>query len=290
MNSLKYEDLNLDIYQYQDCRSLLKDYFEKCQELDKRYSFRYFSKTLGLSSPGYIQAMLQGKKPVSDRLMENMIHLLGLKKETRAYFEMLVRLDRVDFNSPLYQEYYQAIQTIRSKHLQVKSLDEAQYNCISSWYHWVIREMAMMQGASLKVQWLKRCLNRFVPITGKQIMRIVEDLKEARLLEETDGSLVVKDPVVNLGDETSAMMLKRYHMGAMEQGILSLNNKAKDRDYGSVLVATNPEKIQLAREKLRKTRREIMEILQASPEEASLVVSWSYQFFPVAELVENADE
>ncbi len=281
-------DLELDVYQYRDCRSLLKDYFESCKREDKKYSFRHFTKRLGLNSPGYIQSILQGKKSISDRLLEQLIQLMGLRHNKRAYFELLVRMERVDFSSPLYQEYYEAAQSMRSKNLKITSIDEAQCNCISSWYHWVVREMTMLKGATLNIQWFKKCLNRFIPLSTKQVIGIIEDLKTAELLVEQDHEISTPDPIINFADDKISTVLKMYHKGTMEQGILSLGTKAKDREYGSVLIATTPEKCQIVKEKLRKMRREVLESLETPSGEATVLVSFSYQMFPAAQ-VEDKD-
>ncbi|MGK5093283.1 TIGR02147 family protein [Deltaproteobacteria bacterium TL4] len=284
------QDLQLDIYRYRDFRTILKIYFEACKDNHVKYSYRYFTKALGLNSPGYIQSILNGKKTLSDRLMREFIQMMGLPQSSRDYFELLVKMERVDFSSSLHHEYYQAAQMLRTKKIKVKTINESQIDCISSWYHWVIREMTLLKGAHLKVQWFRRCLHKLVPLSGKQIIKIIEDLKEAHLLQEQEGTLLTPDPVLNFADESISTLLKMYHRGTLEQGILSLGTKAHEREYGSVLAATTPEKVALVKEKLRKTRREILEMLDAPVGEATELVSFAYQFFPVAQAKEDADE
>lgn len=93
---------------------------------------------------------------------------------------------------------------------------------------------------------------------------------------------MIQDTMVNLADDTMARLLKQYHKGLLEQGILSLATAAKDREYGALLVATTPEKVKLLKEKLRKFRHELLETLDTPPGEADLLISFGFQMFPIA--------
>lgn len=284
-----FEDLKIDVYQYLDYRLLMKDYFDSCRKHDKRYSYRYFANRLELRSPGYIQSLLKGDRKLSDKLTHEVCRLMQLSGDQRDYFELLIRMDRSEFGGDAHEEYYRRIQNLRSKKLVPKTLDEAQVECVSSWLHWVLREMTLLKGASLNVMWFRKCLSRFLNISTKQVLKGLEDLKQAKLLDEEDGRIFAPDPVLNFADERVSSVLKFYHKEAMEQGVAAMANKAQDREYGSVLVATTPEKFQRLKEKLKKERREALELLNTEPGEASMVVSFSFQLFPVAKTPELAN-
>ena len=68
----------------------------------------------------------------------------------------------------------------------------------------------------------------------------------------------------------------------MERGAAGLAQPAAEREFGSIIVATTQEKFEAFKKKLSHSRREALAYLDTPPEEAEMVVSFSFQYFAVA--------
>lgn len=274
-----------NFYEYLDFRKLLKDYFEKCRNQSSTFSMRYFAKKLGFQSPNYIQRILVGDRKITEKSMSHFVKLLELDSEEQEYFELLVNVGQAqDMNRR--NHYFNQLISIRRKKLKVTTLDESQYVCISSWLHWVIREMSFLEGSIDNVQWVVRYLK--MPITPKEVAQCVKDLLNAGLLIGMDGELKAAMSSVNFPEEVYSLALHNYHQQILDQAKIALKvQRAKDREYGAILVATTSDKFQMAKEKIKKFRREILELLDTPDGEATRVVNYSFQLFQVVDEIDS---
>jgi len=278
------EDLGINIFEYYDYRSLLDDIFQALRSRDGKYSFRFFAKLLRLKSPGYIQSILNGKRNLSETVLGRIIENFGFSTDEREYLEILVRIKKTSFTNPFYPVYKSRLQEIRAKKLKLKLVKLAQYECVSSWVHWVIREMFLLKGAYLNIQWIKKSLKHSLALNTRQIQQCLDDLREAKLIEIEGEKVTVPDPVLSLDPKSLPALLTHYHSEAILRSVESLSLDEENREFGSVIVATTKEKFKRFKEKLQKDRSEALQLLSVKPGEAEMIVSHSFQFFPVAEL------
>ena len=278
------EDLGLNIFEYYDYQGLLIELFESIKKMDNKYSFRFFATRLELKSPGYIQSILSGKRNLSDTVLGKIFQIFNFTVDEQEYLELLVRLKKTSFTSPLYQSYKSRLQEIRAKKLKFKMVKLAQYECASSWVHWVIREMFLLKGASLDVKWIRKSLKRFLPLSSSQIQKYLDDLSTANLIEIDGDKVTVPDPILSLDPKSLPSLLKQYHSEAIMQSVENLSLDKVNREYGSIIVATSKEKFKHFKEKLQKDRRDALQLLTVPKEEANTLVSFNFQFFPVADV------
>ncbi|MBF0238428.1 MAG: TIGR02147 family protein [SAR324 cluster bacterium] len=278
------KDIPLDLYDFYDFREVLKEYFQQCAQQNKRYSYRYFSRRLELKSPGYIQSILKGERQMSAKFYEDVVGMMGLGSSELDYFDLLVRMDRARPGSHLYQEIIPKLRQFRAKTLKVKSIQQAQGECISSWLHWVVREMTLLKGASLNIQWFKKSLRQLFSVNSSQIAQCLEELKAARLLVEENFEITAPDPVIQIREKKLAPLLTQYHHDALTQAMAGLSLPAKQREYGSILVTTTPEKFMEFKKKLKQDRSEALKLLNVPPGEGTMLVSFSFQLFPIAQV------
>ncbi len=78
-----------DIYQYDDFRAFLKATFDEKVRVEKKYSQRQFAREAGFSNPGYFNDVLKGFKPLSERALEQMARVFGLKPSETEYLKLL---------------------------------------------------------------------------------------------------------------------------------------------------------------------------------------------------------
>ncbi|MBF0290423.1 MAG: TIGR02147 family protein [SAR324 cluster bacterium] len=270
-----------NLYEYLDYRTLLRDYFDGCRKKSSKYSMRFFAKRLGFGSPNYIQRILAGERKLSENTLDGLIEMLELKGTEQEYFELLVKMEQTK-DIKRRNQYFNQISSIRRRKIKVTTLDEAQYACISSWIHWVIREISFLNGPLENVQWILRHLR--VKVSASVITRCLKDLETAGLLMRQNENLKAAMSSINFPEEVYSLALLNYHQQILEQSIQALHEQSADeREYGAILAATTPEKYQLAKEKMKKFRREMLELLDTQEGEASRVINFSFQLFQVVD-------
>ncbi len=274
-----------NLYEYLDFRTLLRDYFEGCRAKSSKYSMRFFAKRLGFGSPNYIQRILAGERKLSEATLDRLIEMLELKGTEQEYFELLVRMEQTkDINRR--NQYFNQISSIRRRKTKVTTLDEAQYACISSWIHWVVREISFLDGPLENVQWILRHLR--VKVSPAVMTRCLKDLEAAGLLIRENGQLKAAMSSINFPEEVYSLALLNYHRQILEQAIQALHEQSSnEREYGAILAATTPEKYQLAKEKMKKFRGEMLELLDTPEGEATRVINFSFQLFQVMDDVNS---
>ncbi len=288
LKDLTFEELGMDVLSYKTPQSLLQAYVEFCQEISPRYSYRHFARRLGNTNPGYFQELIKGTRLITDRVREQLILLMGLKGNTVQYFELLVHQSRLSKDSVYYQECETLLNIIRNAPPKEKSFDESRIDCEFSLLHMVIREMAALKGGRIDLSWLQRHLTMYhLPFTKKDILQCIEDLKRNDLLEEKDGDLVVKHQVITFKGENLVELLMKQQQEVILNSVYGLKTPPKQREYGFQIVPTTPERIAIAKQKLKKVRQEIGEILEMPEGESTRLVSFSFQLYP---LVTISDE
>lgn len=277
-------ELSIDIYNYLDSRSLIRDYCQACKAKDSKYSQRFFAKKLGFGAPNYIKLITDGSRNISENMLDDFSQLMGLKGNDKEYFELLVRLTQAT-DIERRNHYFQQISSIRRKKLDVHKLVGAQFDCISSLLHLLIREMSFLPNFEGDPHWIAKQLS--FKVAPAEISRCLKDLEEAQLMVLRDGKLKAADSSISFPDEVRSLAIQNYHHGILDQAKQALQQPLDQREYGATLVATTPDKFKLVKDRLKKFRAEIMEILDTPEGKAEEVVVLSFQMFHVVEQQNN---
>ncbi len=281
---LTLQECGIDVYKYLDSRRLLQAYCNACKSRDSRYSLRFFAKELGYGSPNYVTLIIEGSRNISEKKLGNFSKSMGLTGAEREYFELLVRLTQSS-DVEGRNHYFQQISAIRRKKLQINQLEDAQFECITSWLHLLIREMSFLQDFSEDPHWINQQLTYKASVG--EITKCLKDLEEAGLLVRKDKKLQAADLSITFPDEVRSLAIQKYHQGILSQGQVALDQSLDQREYGATVIATTPEKFQLVKEKLKKFRAEVLDLLNTKEGEANEVVVLAFQLFHAVDYHES---
>lgn len=273
------KELGLNIFQYLDFKSVLSHYCKACKSKDNRYSFRYFSMRFGSKSPSFVKELLQGKHRISEKIFMELHEMLDLKGEQFEYYDILYRMEQYPEDSSLYRHYYERFRELRLK--KPLNIIEGQYECITSWFIWLIREVASLKGAYENPLWVKKCLN---PMLEKNIVHIVEAfdlLKQVDLLVPTEEGFHLPDPLQKMSPKDPR--LKLLYKELIELSLRFIKDTPDNRELGAFAIATTPEKYQKVKRNLKEFLHAQFFELDTPAGEASMVVSLSYQLLKLAE-------
>ncbi len=141
MNCDDLEAFKESIFEYDDYRAYLKDYFTFRKKLWKHFTQRYFAQKAGFNSHAFCNYVMNGKRNLSSNTIERFISAMELDSNMAEYFETLVYFNQEsDQNSK--KLYFQKLEKILMQK-QFYSLNGSQAKFYSSWYFAVLRELVV---------------------------------------------------------------------------------------------------------------------------------------------------
>jgi uncharacterized protein (TIGR02147 family) len=126
------------IYEYNDFRKFITDFYKAKHEQDHSYTKSLMSKLLGLpNSRSYMSHILKGKK-VSDTFIERFIRLFAFNRHAADFFRVLVKFNQAE--NPNERELYFE-QLIALNKTPKKYLYETSFQYYKNWFTAAIRAL-----------------------------------------------------------------------------------------------------------------------------------------------------
>ncbi len=87
------------LFEYEDYRTFIKDYFTLRKSIKSSFTQRYFANRSGISSPAFFNYVLHGKRNLSAKTLKKVSEALELNRTKAEYFENLVHFNQSDEQS-----------------------------------------------------------------------------------------------------------------------------------------------------------------------------------------------
>jgi uncharacterized protein (TIGR02147 family) len=225
---------------------------------------RAFSRKLGISSAA-LSEILSGKRQVSRKLAERISNRLMLSP---------VESNRV---LKLFEQPAAGTDT------RDVTLDAEHYSLISDWYHFGILSLAETAAFQSDLAEIARRLG----ITNGTARQAVDRLVRLNLLKRDGDELRPTGHQYHTSDGIKSQALRRAHANNLELARRSLEeDPVGDRDFSSMTMAIDPEKLPKAREMLREFRERLSAFLEGG--EKKKVYKVCMQLMPLSDReVEN---
>jgi uncharacterized protein (TIGR02147 family) len=258
------KQLTVVVYRYLDYRAFLRDAYRDRKQHQRGFSYRWFSRRAGLSSPNFLKLVIAA---------------FDLNVTETAFFCDLVAFNQA--RSPAEKnEYYERIRASR-RHREVRALDHHEFDYFSRWYYPAVRELVACKGFRDDPAWIARRL--VPPITPAQARHALELLTKLGLLRrDADGTLRQGEMLVSTGPEVRSLAVGNFHRQMMERAAASIELVAREeRDISGLTVALSDEACHRFKQRIVELRAELLQ-LSAAETEATRVVQLNFQLFPLA--------
>ena len=277
MTSAAQNKVIAGIFEYEDYRKFLMDYFREQKRLRKTFSHRYFARIAGFSSPSYFNSIATGKVNLTCKSLPKMLKGLGLGKKASEYFKALVHLNQASDPSEK-QRYRMEIERIRRRTCLYR-LEEKRAQYLSEWYNQVLREAAALADWGGDFSRLGKLL--IPPVSASKAEAAVKLLCEMELLRKTeDGRYLQTDAGVSV-EGLPAAMIRRARRQMAELGIDAAERLEADERYVAHTTMTVSRETYLKiTEILDKARTETIE-LALSDSQPEKVFEMMLQLFPL---------
>lgn len=276
-----------NIFEFLDYRAYLRAYYEAGKEHTTAFSYRYFAKQAGYSSPSFLRHVMRGERNLSSDSIVRFAKALDLDAEEKRFFNALVEYDQAE-NSLERRRAFELITASRRWKL-AKRLDEGFFRYLSCWYYPVIREMTARDDFVEDVHWIASQL--FPPVSPSEAKDALDVLLELGLIErDEEGRLHRGEPSLSTGHEVRSMGAGNYHRQMLERAAESIDSVDRDmRDLGAMTVCISPETVPELKKRIHEFREKLLDVCDRDPE-PSVVYQFNTQLFPLSQWNDDNEE
>lgn len=268
------------LFQYDDFRVYLRDWFAWMKSVKSGFSHRVFSRLTGFKAPNQLLLVIQGKRNVALNTVGKYFTALKLKQSERKYFELLVKFNQAD-DMVAKNEYFRELSTFWLK--KGSLLEPKQQKYLSNWYYAAIREMVNLKDFKEDGYWIARRLGGLV--TPPQARRAFEVLLELGLLKRNEqGKLVQDSHYVTTGDEIESVGAYLYHDQMIKLARESLRTKpSSERNLTALTFTMRKADYESVVAEIHEFRKKLVSLLQNRPSSAGdeILYQLNIHLFPM---------
>jgi len=283
---------SLNVFDYTSARQFMLDSLAEKQRRNPGYSLRQWCNKMGLQSHTLLTLLLQGKRPLRIKHAQFLSKGLDLNSQENLYFQALIQLE----NAETLEEKNLCRLWLSDLHpggnFTTRELDE--FSAISDWVHMTILSMSRLKGFTGAEEEIRKKLGKKISI--HEVRMAVNRLLDLGLLEKKDGTLVPTYHRVVTKDDVANSGAREYHRQVIDLAKNAIEEQdVSERELQSFAIAVPNEKIDLAKQMIRKFRTQFAEAIGASIGTGDEVYQMNMQFFrltesPVEKLVSTEDE
>lgn len=271
------------LFQYDDYRTYLKDYYSFQKEQNSFFSYQYLADKAGFKSKSFLYRIIKNGRCMSSTSAIKLSRALKHTRDEAEFFENLVGYNQAKTEEE--QEHYFG-RLVRITKRQ-KSLPENaiitpdKYELYSTWYHQVIRSLIDMYSFNGDYKWLAAMIRPH--ITESQARRSVELLKRLELIkQDNDGIYSSVQKTITTGAQVQKRALRSYYQSCLQIAQQSINGVAPElRNISGLTLGVSEKTYQKMVERLAELRQEFMQMAD-SDHEADRVYNIQFQAYPVS--------
>lgn len=249
-----------------------------------QFSYRYFSRVAGFSSPNFLKLVAEGQRNLSPKSIAKFAKGLGLDQEEQEIFETLVLLGQAQTDAER-NRYYLRLRR-RSPGTAATRMEEAQYRVYSLWYAMPIREMLALPEFKEDPEWIGQRLRP--PVPAHDVKKAIELLLEVGLIVRNteSGKLEPADPNISTGPKVRSLAVRNYHRAMLDLAAKSLDGVPLERrDVTALTVKLSDARYQQVRARIAKFRKELLEMIDdqrpTDVDDDHEVYQIGFQLFPL---------
>ncbi|MBN1307533.1 MAG: TIGR02147 family protein [Chitinispirillaceae bacterium] len=270
----------INVFEYQNYRTYLKDYYQYQKATKKNFSYRYFSEKAGVNTPSFLYYVIENKRNLTESSVLKISQAIGHSREEADYFENLVFFNQAKTINEK-NHYYSKLIEIR-RPLDVQTIEPDRYEYYSKWYHSVIREVATFY--HFKDDYSKLGSFLVPPITGHEVKESLRLLERLGFLERDEQGLYHQTNNLVLGRPSplQAFQIERFQLEMLRLAIKSYDGIPIDRRMStSTTLSVSVKTVELFKLRIRELQRDLMEIARMDDAEEQ-AIQVTVNLFPVS--------
>lgn len=252
------------LYDYDDFRKFLQDYFEEQKKMRAVFSHRFFAAKAGFSSSSYCLNVIRGRFNLTPKSIDKIARAMEFEPLQKSYFEALVQYNQAQQVNERESAWGQIVQ-IR-KQIEFTHLGAKEQLYFSKWYYPIIRELVVSSHWKGDYMLLARSLDP--QITTEEAREAVKNLVEWGLIREVPSEDSDAGAHAARFEETSQMLdasaippmaLRQIRREYVQHAIGAIENKTKNERFAAfTTLAMSEGSYNYAVEVLEEARKKII--------------------------------
>jgi uncharacterized protein (TIGR02147 family) len=274
-----------DVHTYEDFRVFLRDFFAFKKFEEPTFSYRVFNQRAGVSSPNYLKLIIEGKRGLGIKNINNVAKGLGLTRSETEFFTLLVNFDQA---STVAEKKKQYDRIRRNKHYrEVKQLESYQYEFFSKWYIAPVREIISHKNFKEDPEWISKAIKPH--ITPKQAEEAIDLLLKMHIVErDENGKLVQCEGAIRSAPRVYSFSLATFHQQMLTKASESIDSMAADiRDITALTLSLKSRDLVRLKKMIADFRKQALSTLEVKSEDFERIYQLQISLFP---LTDNLDE
>lgn len=221
----------LNIFAYSDFREFVRDRLAELKSRDSKYSLRFISNKLGLSSKSHIKMVTDGKHNISPDLAKKLAALFGLKEGERRFFLAMVEYSQ----AKSVEGQCEALEEMRASRVfaQLHKLALDQYEYYADRLLLVMRELVDLEGFEESHEWISARLP--FKVGKRDLKRAIDTLLNLQLLRrDDDDKLATCDRHIATENDFESLAVHEYYSQRFAEAAESLKVSEKARRLGGM--------------------------------------------------------
>jgi uncharacterized protein (TIGR02147 family) len=234
---------------YDDFRKFLKDYYNEKKKRFPYFSYRYFCKKAGLTSPSHFLEIIEGRRKLTSKMLDSFIKGMALTDSDARYFAALVSFNQSK-NSIEKQHLLAQLRGLKRKVKQaLVSTDHYEY--YSNWHNVVIRELACIMDWKDDYDLLSKSV--VPPIKKNDAKESIEFLLQAGFIEKrNDGCYYQREPAITSGSEVCSLGIRAYNTFMAERAQRAIEEfPPTERDIQTLTIGISKEGYRLIKQEMQ---------------------------------------
>ncbi len=253
------------------CREILKQELSDRKRKNSMYSLRAFARDLGIGSTSLSDA-LANKRKISKRNIQKIANKLAL---TPAQVDLIINETKENYVK-------------NGEEVERLQVEEDTFRLISDWYYLAILNLSKISDNQSDHKWVANRLG----ISELEAENAISRLLRIGLLKISDNKLIRTSLPISTTRNIPSSAIQKHHKNNLELAEKSLEqDNVHVREFSSVTMAINLEKLPEAKEILMKAKRKVSKLLESGDPKEVYVLS--FQVFPLTrsfELDTNFDQ
>jgi len=242
------------LFDYDDFRKFMQDYFEEQKKMRSVFSHRFFAAKAGFSSSSYCLNVIRGRFNLTPKSIEKISKAMDFEPLQKEYFEALVQYNQaqqVDERDQAWEQILQIRKQIEFTHITTR--EQAYF---SKWYYPVVRELAVESDWNGDFRVLARSLTP--QITTEEAREAVKNLLEWGLLKK-DGERYERVSQMLDAAEIPPIALRKIRREYIQHAIGAVESMPKNERFAAFTTLAMSEKsYNYAVEVLEEARKKII--------------------------------
>ncbi len=276
------------IFEYNNYRQYLKDYYAECKRKHRYFSYRYFAKKAGSPSSSWLLYVMKGKRNLTESSVEQFVTAMKLSDKEATYFRALVRFNQAQTTLEKDRLYKELLKQAGGP--SIKIIEKEQFEFYSKWYHHAIREMISLNGFKENPVWIAKKLKPTIkPKEARRSLTLLEAL--GFIKRDKTNKWVPVNTAISTGDEVRSHSVREFHRQMIGLAKEAIDNfESEKREISSLTASFSEECFTKLKKHFVDFENELIKIIEDDKNQADKVYQMNFQMFPLIQERTDGDK